>query len=96
MSARDTSAAAFHELEASGAIETQQELVLKALKGLGPSTGGEIAHAIMSGPDGALRWRAAHQTSTRLRALQKSGAVRECGKRKCSVTGMTVIEWEAV
>ena len=89
MSVRETSKAALLRVISSGVLGEMQKLVYEALHNHGPCTANELYIQLS-------RRRATNQANipTRLGELRAMGSVVEKSKRKCSVTGQTVLVWE--
>lgn len=90
MSVRDTSVAAYNEIKDSGLLSQRRWEVYQALYIYGPLTGSELFRE--------MSYRQLEPSNsnvtTRLGELRAMGVVTEIRERPCSVTGMTVIEWD--
>ena len=81
MSIRETSVDAWHDIQASGVLGTEQLKAYGCLYKYGPQTGRELNDKL--GPD----------MHKRLSELERYGIVASKGKRKCGITGRIVLEW---
>lgn len=91
---RTTSAAAYKTIRDNGLLSRRRWQVYKILYKFGPLTGNEIAVIFKKNFMPATRVQNQLSMTTRLAELRELGAVREIGKRICSVSGMTVILWD--
>lgn len=80
---RETSLAAFQEIQQDGTLGARQKQALEILIQHGPLTGNEVSHK--AGLPGL--WK-------RLSELEDLGLVRSVGKRRCAVTGRQAMTWE--
>lgn len=90
MTVRDTSIEAFKEILESGELGEMQRIVYEHLYMHGPCTASELFHFMSQ----AKRNPTHSNITTRLGELRDSGAVKECGKRECQVTGRKVLTWD--
>lgn len=89
---RNTSAESFKAIRESGVLSLRRLQVYEILFDHGPMTGSELA----------LRFQKLHGSRTpnqanvvtRLGELRDMGVAEEIRTRRCSVTGMNVIEWD--
>lgn len=86
---RETSLEAYKEIRRNGLLKKRQLEVYTALFERGPSTATEIFYALSKS-----RNPSHSNVTTRLGELRDKGVVREVQKRRCTVTGKMVIEWE--
>lgn len=86
---RETSIEAYNEIKSSGVLSARRWEIYDCLFRHGPLTANEIFRRIMgrSGINQA-------NVPARLNELVKMGAVKETGKRDCSVTNVVVLEFD--
>jgi len=89
---RDTSIEAFHKIKDEGLLSEKRWQVYEVLFQYGPLTGNELLIHLRKKYQGMLG--NAPSVVSRLGELRDMGSVREIGKKICSVTGMTVINWD--
>jgi hypothetical protein len=87
-SVRETSRAAFHSICESGVLSRARLQTYKNLYEFGPCTASELFYHSNRG-----RNPSHSNITTRLGELRDMECVSEVGKRKCSVTGETVLVW---
>jgi len=85
---RETSIEAYNKIKSEGLLKGRQFDVYEALHLYGPSTGAELFYKMKR-----ARNPSHSNVTTRLGELRNMGVVEEIRTRKCSITGMTVIEW---
>lgn len=87
---RETSIEAYNEIRAKGLLKEQQLAVYAILFQYGPLTSRELdGYLAKPGVDGD---RPSYHK--RLSELERLGCVRPMGKRKCSISGRTVMAWD--
>jgi len=89
MSVRDTSAQAYYQIRDEGLLSRRRFEIYKILYTLGPMTASQIQRH-MTGSEGANKTNA----HARLFEMRDMLCIAECGKVRCPVTGMTVINWD--
>jgi hypothetical protein len=88
--ARETSIAAYNKIKTDGSLSNRRWEVYDVLFQHGPLTASEIEVRITS-PKSPSRGSNVH---ARLIELEERGVAREVGQVACSVSGMTVIQWD--
>ena len=88
MSVRSTSAEAYHSLEESGVLSAGRWEVYQDVFHNGPTTSGEFFARL------ATKSAIPSQKRARFTELREMGLFKECGVRKCNVTGFSAIEWD--
>jgi hypothetical protein len=86
---RETSAAAYQEIEQRGLLSKARWEVYKAVYFHGPCTSGEAYQFIPHGHRGALS-----QSRARFTELRDMGVLKEAGERECRVSGHRCIVWD--
>lgn len=84
---RETSIAAFREIEAKGLLSKSRFEIYSALYKDGPCTGGELFQKLNG-------WQVKGSVCARLHELKQSGCVSELGVKKCNFSGLLAIEWD--
>lgn len=88
---RETSIAAYREIEAKGLLSKRRFQLYKVLFVNGPMTANECMHVLNRGQPAALWDMNVHARFTELRQL---GVAKEVGTTRCSLTGKEVICWD--
>lgn len=89
---RQTSIDAYNEIEANGLLSKRRMEVYAVLFKSGPLTANEVFKIFSKNGDAATC--AASNSAARFSELRDCGVICEVQVRKCSVTGMKVIEWD--
>jgi hypothetical protein len=85
MTTRQTSIDCYHQIKNSGLLSKRRFEVYEAIFKNAPCTTNEALKDIYS---------ASHGVGSRTTELRDLGVIYEKGIKKCSVTGMSVIEWD--
>ena len=86
---RDTSIQAYQTIEANGLLSEMRWNTYDCLYRHGPMTSSELDERMKK--EGTLTRRS---SQPRLHELRERGCVRELDKVLCSITGLTVIQWD--
>jgi len=89
---RQTSIDAYNEIKAKGLLSKRRMEVYSTLYHHGPLTANEVFKILSKNGDAATC--AASNSAARFSELREMGVICEVQVRKCSVTGMNVIEWD--
>lgn len=87
---RETSIAAYRDLEQSGALSRLRLLVARDIAYNGPTTAGESCRRLQEGRPPKYR----DSLSQRFSELENFGVIRVTGKRLCRVTDHECVEWD--
>lgn len=88
---RQTSIEAYHKIKEDGTLSSSRWHVYEILYKHGPLTAGELKQKMLWSKENFLK---VYKSESRLTELRDMGVVQELGKKKCSLSGMTVILWD--
>lgn len=90
MTVRQTSAEAYHTIQANGLLSKRRWEIYDALYRHGPKTGSELFKCLTLYGENPTH----SNIVTRLGELRDLGVAAEVGKKECEVSGMRVILWD--
>jgi|TARA_R110001583_G_scaffold56221_1_gene170027 hypothetical protein len=88
MNIRQTSIDCYNQIKSEGLLSTMRFKVYEAILNNAPCTSGE-AFATMTTKENQIS-----QSRARFTELREMGVIYEVQNRKCTITGMNVIEWD--
>jgi hypothetical protein len=91
---RETSLSAYGVIKSNGLLSERRFEVYDVLVRKGPMTANEVFVVLNEESKGSIN--AASNSAARFSELRDLGVIKECGVRTCKITGMNVIEWEAI
>lgn len=83
---RETSIESFHRIKENGVLTKFELLVYAAIFDIGPATIKEVCVKLAPRPETSI--------SPVFARLERKGAIKTIGKRKCKITGYTVLNWD--